>query len=95
MMLIFRIAAAIELALTGIEGCFHWPTFLPLGGGHLSQIAFVFIAAFVTAEIVEALSQRRKGWGQEHRRPVIGVRGESDNDQHLKTGFGQTHGSPL
>ena len=47
---LFRIAAAIELALTGLESAFHVGG-LPLGGGHLQQIGLAFITAFVLIEL--------------------------------------------
>lgn len=56
MSIIFRIAAATELGMIGAENCIHSLSFLPLGGGHLQQIAISFIIAFVIDELGAALS---------------------------------------
>ncbi|MBK6718181.1 MAG: hypothetical protein IPG57_24890 [Burkholderiales bacterium] len=56
---IFRMAAAIELGLVGLEHGLH-PAWLPLGGGHVEQIAVLFIAAFVLLEGAEALKALKK-----------------------------------
>ncbi len=52
-------AAAIELGLVGLEHGLH-PAWLPLGGGHVEQIAVLFIAAFVLLEGAEALKALKK-----------------------------------
>lgn len=53
MVVIFRLAAACDLALNALHACvpgLHW---IPIGGGHLQQIAIVFIAAFTCLEAKE------------------------------------------
>ncbi|MCX2865658.1 hypothetical protein OOZ63_27940 [Paucibacter sp. PLA-PC-4] len=51
---VFRIAAAAELGLVGIAQCFDL-AWLPLAGGHIQQIAVLFIFAFVALEGSEAI----------------------------------------
>ena len=58
---IFRLAAATELGLVAAEQSFH-PGWLPLAGGHVQQIAVLFILAFVALEsfeFVRALWRKR------------------------------------
>lgn len=57
---VFRVFAAVELALVALEGLLH-PPWLPLGGGHLEQIAILFIGGFAVLEIIEFLRDLRGG----------------------------------
>jgi hypothetical protein len=49
-MRIYKLAAAIELALVLLEAAMHWAG-LPLGDGHAQQIGIVFGSAFILSEI--------------------------------------------
>lgn len=55
---VFRVFAAVELALVALEALFH-PPWLPLAGGHLGQIAILFIGGFVVLEMIEFLRDLR------------------------------------
>jgi hypothetical protein len=55
---VFRIFMAIELGFMAIEKCLH-PSWLPLGGGHLEQVAVLFIGGFVVLEAIEFLRSLR------------------------------------
>ena len=57
---VFRIAMAIELGLVALEKSVH-PTWLPIGGGHLEQIAILFIGGFVVLEAIEFFLSLRGG----------------------------------
>jgi hypothetical protein len=56
---IFRVAMAVELAFVAIEQMVH-PLWLPLAGGHIQQIAILFIVPFVALEGIEAIRAFRK-----------------------------------
>ena len=56
---IFRLAAATELGLVAAEQSFH-PGWLPLAGGHVQQIAVLFILAFVILEGLEFVRALRR-----------------------------------
>ena len=53
-MLVFKIAALVELILVILEsgGFVHLP-WLPLGGGQIQQLGIVFTSAYVEAEFID------------------------------------------
>lgn len=51
---VFRLAMAGELLLFGLDVCFSI-SWLPLGGGHIEQIALLFIFAFVLLEAIDSI----------------------------------------
>ena len=52
-MLVFKLAALVELSLVILESCGCFRTRLPLGGGHIQQLGIVFASAYVIAELVD------------------------------------------
>ena len=53
-MLVFKLAALVELILVILEfGGFVHLTYLPLGGGQIQQLGIVFASAYVIAEIID------------------------------------------
>jgi hypothetical protein len=56
-MLIFKLAALVELSLVILENIGYVPlkTRLPLGGGHIQQLGLVFATAYVVAELIGLL----------------------------------------
>ncbi|MDD0811732.1 hypothetical protein PSQ20_15365 [Curvibacter sp. RS43] len=57
---IFRLAGAVELGLVASAQCF--PSLaLPIGGGHVEQIAILFTCAFVLLEGAEVVRSVWKG----------------------------------
>jgi hypothetical protein len=66
-MLVFKLAALIELILVILEfGGFVHLRGLPLGGGQIQQLGIVFASAYVVAECIDifrGLSRQRRPWG--------------------------------
>jgi hypothetical protein len=56
-MLVFKLAALVELSLIILENSGYVPaeTRLPLGGGHI-QLGLVFATAYVIAELIGLLN---------------------------------------
>lgn len=53
-MLVFKLAALVELSLVILEfGRFVHPPWLPLGGGQVQQLGIVFASAYVVAEFID------------------------------------------
>jgi hypothetical protein len=69
MMLIYKIAALVELVLVILENSgfvhLHW---LPLGGGQIEQIGLVFATAYVAAELTELLKGAARSTASAARR---------------------------
>ena len=65
-MLVFKLAALIELILVILEsGGFVHPPWLPLGGGQIQQLGIVFASAYVVAEVIDLFkgpSRPRRLW---------------------------------
>ena len=56
-MLVFKLAALVELSLVILESSGHvyLKKKLPLGGGHIQQLGLVFATAYVIAELIGLL----------------------------------------
>ena len=52
-MLVFKLAALVEMTLFTLESCGFFHTRLPLGGDHMKQLGIVFASAYVVAEFIE------------------------------------------
>jgi hypothetical protein len=55
-MLVFKLAALVEMSLFIAESCGFFPARLPLGGDHMKQLGIVFASAYVIAELIELLA---------------------------------------
>jgi hypothetical protein len=55
-MLVFKLAALVEMSLFILKSCGFFPTRLPLGGDHMKQLGIVFASAYVIAEFISVLA---------------------------------------
>jgi len=55
-MLVFKLAALVEMSLVIVRSCGYFPTRLPLGGGHIQQLGIVFASAYVIVEFISLLA---------------------------------------
>ena len=51
-MLVYKLAALVEMSLFIVESCGLFPTRLPIGGDHMKQLGIVFASAYVIAELI-------------------------------------------
>ena len=58
-MLLFKLAALVELVILEFGGFVHLP-WLPLGGGPIQQLGVVFASAYVVAEFIDLFRRPSK-----------------------------------